>query len=169
MASRERKRADRRKRKERLTERRAQMATRSEERNQTARDALEPLEENERPAVVTVGAVLSALIAASIVIAYAAGAEVNGARPRVLQVIAPALLMGLMAYGLWRVRYWAVLGFQAVLALLVLAATIGLISTGSVAKLAGNLVLIAIAGTLFYFMIGAMARIQMPERERRDR
>jgi hypothetical protein len=145
------------------------MATRYEERNQTARDALEPLEENERPAVVTVGAVLSALVAASIVIAYAAGAEVNGARPRVLQVIAPALLMGLMAYGLWRVRYWAVLGFQAVLALLVLAATIGLISTGSVAKLAGNLVLIAIAGTLFYFMIGAMARIQMPERERRDR
>jgi peptidoglycan/LPS O-acetylase OafA/YrhL len=169
MASRERKRADRRKRKEGVAERRAQMAARYEERNRTAREALEPLAENERPAVVTVGAVISALVAASIVIAYAAGAEVNGDRPRALQVVAPALLMGLMAYGMWRVRYWAVLGFQAVLALLVLAATIGLISTGSVAKVAGNLALIAIAGTLFYFMIRAMARIQMPERERRDR
>ena len=84
-------------------------------------------------------------------------------------MIAPALLMGVMAYGMWRVRYWAVLGFQAVLALLLLAATLGLIGTGSLANLAGNLALIAIAGTIFYFMIRAMARIQMPERERRDR
>ena len=169
MTSPARKRPDRRKRKERVADRRARMAARSEERNRSARDALEPLPEGERPLIVTIGAVISGLLAASIVIAYAAGAEVNGARPRVLQVIAPALLMSVMAYGMWRVRYWAVLGFQAVLALLLLAATLGLISTGSLAQLAANLALIAIAGTTFYFMIRAMARIQMPERERRDR
>ena len=36
-----------------------------------------------------------------------------------------------------------------------------------VVQVLGNLVLIAIAGTLFVFMIKAMARIQMPERPSR--
>ena len=63
MASRERKRAERHKRKARSAERRAQIAARYEERNRAAREALEPLSEDERPAVVTVGAVISGLIA----------------------------------------------------------------------------------------------------------
>jgi hypothetical protein len=167
MASREGNRAERRKRKARSAERRAEIAARYEERNEAARESLEPLEEGERPVIVTIGAILSAAVAGSIVIAYAAGATVNGDRPRALQVIVPAVLMGMMAYGMWRVRYWAVLGFQAVLALLILAATIGLIGAGSTGTLVANLLLIAVAGTMFYFMIRAMARIQMPERERR--
>ena len=122
MASRERRRVERSKRKARSTERRAQIAARYEQRNRAARDALEPLPEDERPAVVTVGAMISGLIGASVVIAYLAGATVNGERPGILQVVPPAVLMGVMSFGMWRVRYWAVLGFQAVLALLILAA-----------------------------------------------
>ena len=168
MASRERRRAERSKRKARSVERRGQIAARSEERNRTAREALEPLQEDERPAIVTVGAVLSGVVAASIVIAYLAGAEVAGERPELLQVIPPAALMGAMSFGMWRARYWAVLGFQAVLALLIVAATLGLVGAENAAQLAGNLALIAVAGTLFYFMIKALARIQMPERAPRE-
>ena len=168
MASRERRRAERSKRKARSVERRGQIAARYEERNRTAREALEPLAKDERPAVVTVGAVISAVVAASVVIAYLAGAEVNGERPPILQVIPSAVLMGVMSYGMWRGRYWAVLGFQAILALLIVAATLGLVGAENAPQLAGNLALIAIAGTLFYFMIKAMARIQMPERAPRE-
>ena len=168
MASRERRRAERSKRKARSSERRAQIAARYEQRNRAARDALEPLPEDERPAVVTVGAMISGLIGASVVIAYLAGATVNAERPGILQVVPPALLMGAMSFGMWRVRYWAVLGFQAVLALLILAAALGLVGAGGAAQLGGNLALIAIAGTLFYLMIKALARIQMPEREPRE-
>ena len=46
---------------------------RAEERNQEAREALAPLAGGERPPVVTVGAVVSALIAISIVVGYLAG------------------------------------------------------------------------------------------------
>ena len=60
------------------------------------------------------------------------------------------------------------LGFQAILALLIVAAALGLVMAGSAAELAGTLTLIAIAGALFYFMIKAMARIQMPERAPRE-
>ncbi|MGH2965484.1 MAG: hypothetical protein ACRDMH_08895 [Solirubrobacterales bacterium] len=166
MASRERKRTGRQKRKARSSERRAEVATRYEERNRAAREDLEPLAPTERPVVVTVGAVISGLVALSVLVAYAVGATVNGDRPRLLQVIVPALLMGTMAIGMWRVRYWAVLGFQAVLALLLLGATLGLLSAHAVAPVIGNVALIGVAGTLFYFMIRALARIQMPTRER---
>jgi hypothetical protein len=168
MASRERRRAERSKRKARSVERRGQIAASYEERNRAAREALEPLPQDERPPVVTVGAVISGLIAASVVIAYLAGAEVNGERPPILQVIPSAVVMGVMSFGMWRARYWAVLGFQAILALLILAAALGLVSAGSAAQLVGNLTLIAIAGSLFYFMIKALARIQMPERAPRE-
>jgi hypothetical protein len=166
MASRERKRTGRQKRKARSSERRADVAARYEERNRAAREDLEPLAPTERPVVVTVGAVISGLVALSVLVAYAVGATVNGDRPRLLQVIVPALLMGTMAIGMWRVRYGAVLGFQAVLALLLLGATLGLLSAHAVAPVIGNVALIGVAGTLFYFMIRALARIQMPTRER---
>jgi hypothetical protein len=168
MASRERRRAERSKRKARSVERRGQIAASYEERNRAAREALEPLAQDERPPIVTVGAVISGLIAASVVIAYLAGAEVNGERPPILQVIPSAVLMGVMSFGMWRGRYWAVLGFQAILALLIVAAALGLVGAGSAAQLAGNLALIAIAGTLFYFMVKALARIQLPERRPRE-
>jgi hypothetical protein len=168
MADRERRRAARTKRKARSVERRAQIAARYEGRNRAARETLEPLAEGERPGVVTLGAVLSGLVAVSVVVAYLAGAEVDGERPPVLQVIPSAALMGVMSFGLWRTRYWAVLGFQAVLALLIVAASLGLVAAGSAAQVAGTLTLIAVAGALFYFMIKAMARIQMPERAPRE-
>jgi len=168
MADRERKRAERRKRKERGVERRERITAGYEERNRAAREKLEPLEPDERPLIVTAGAIVSGGIAISVIVAYALGAEVNGDRPNLLQVIVPALLMGVMSVGMWRVRYWAVLGFQAVLALLIIAAVLGALSASTAAPILGNLALIVIAGTLFYFMIRAMARIQMPERTPRE-
>jgi hypothetical protein len=168
MADRERKRAERRKRKARVIERRERIAAGYEARNRAAREKLEPLEPDERPLIVTAGAIISGAVAISVIVAYALGAEVNGDRPHLIQVIIPVVLMGVMSVGMWRVRYWAVLGFQAVLALLIIAAVLGAVSASTVGPIVGNLALIAIAGTLFYFMIRAMARIQMPERARRE-
>jgi hypothetical protein len=142
----------------------------AEQRNQEAREALQPLREGERPTVVTIGAVLAALVAISILIGYATGVKVNGETPKFAQVAAPALIMGVMAWGMWRARYWAVLGFQLVLVFLIFSAFFGLaVQASSVAQFAGTLALLAVAGTLFFFMVKAMARIQMPERLPRDR
>jgi hypothetical protein len=160
---------ERRKRKERgeLTprERMQRGYARAEERNQETREALEPLAEGERPLVVTIGAVVSALIAASIVVGYLAGAEVDGEKPRLAQALAPTLLMGTMAWGMWRARYWAVLGFQMILVLLIFSAVFGLAAQAAgIAEIAATLVLLAVSGTFFFFMVKAMARIQMPNR-----
>jgi hypothetical protein len=186
MASRERKRAERRKRKERAGERgteqavkREEMAARTEAKNEAAREALEPLPEGERPPVVTIAAVLSALVAISSVIGYAAGVEVTrigsdgieqgSHQAPILSVLAAVLLMGTMAYGLWRARYWAVLGFQALLVIVLVAASLGLVQATEAVQAIGTTLLIAGAGAMFYFMVKAMARIQMPERPRARR
>ena len=80
-------------------------------------------------------------------------------------MLAPALLMGVMAWGMWRARYWAVLGFQLLLVFLIFSAVFGLaVQASSVGPVRGHLGLLAVSGTLFYFMVKAMARIQMPTR-----
>jgi hypothetical protein len=181
MADRDRKRAERQKRKQRSTERRAElsakreeMATRTEAKNEQARAELEPLEEGQRPTVVTVAAVVSGLIAISAVVGWALGVQVTrigsdgieqGEHDApILSVIVAAGLMSTMAYGLWRARYWAVLGFQALLVIVLIAASLGLLQAMTWLEATGTTLLIAGAGALFYFMIKAMARIQMPQR-----
>ncbi len=146
-------------------ERMEQGYARAEERNQEAREALEPLADGERPLVVTIGAVLSALIAVSVIVGYLIGTEVDGEKPKLAQVLAPALLMGIMAWGMWRARYWAVLGFQLILVFLIFSAVYGLaVQAASVAQVAVTLALLAVSGSFFFFMVKAMARIQMPTR-----
>ena len=80
MGSRERRRADRRKRKERSVERRAELAARREAsaarieaKNRAAREQLAPLAEDERPRVVTAAAAISGALALGTVLAYALG------------------------------------------------------------------------------------------------
>jgi hypothetical protein len=137
--------------------------SKSELKNQRAREQLEPLEDDERPLAVSVGAVVSALIALVTVGAWVLGAEVDGDRPSVVQVFAPAILFAVMAGGMWRSRYWAVLGFQAILAILMVGSFITLVGATNIAQAVTGLVILIAAGVLFWFMIKALARIQMPE------
>lgn len=194
MGSRERKRTERRKRKQRSVERpdseqvseetvadgdpadesapiedlaaeaEARGVSRTELKNQLAREQLEPLAEGERPLIVTLGAILSAAIAAVTVGAWIVGAEVDGERPNPVQVFAPAILFGVMAWGMWNARYWAVLGFQAVMAILMVGAFLTLIAATSVVGALTPLAVLMVAGAFFWFTVKALARIQMPDR-----
>ncbi|HWA54164.1 MAG TPA: hypothetical protein VG816_08330 [Solirubrobacterales bacterium] len=138
----------------------------AEKRNQEAREALEPLAAGERPTVVTVGAIVTALITISIVVGWLTGTEVNGEKPRFVQALAPALLMGLMSWGMWRARYWAVLGFQLILVFLIFSAVYGLaLQAATIPQILATLGLLIVSGTFFWLMVKAMARIQMPTRE----
>ncbi len=137
----------------------------AEVRNQAAREALVPLEAGQRPPVVTFAALLAALVALSIVVAYVAGVKVNGSTPKLSTVAAPALIMGVLAWGMWGARYWAVVCFQVVLVFLIFCAVYGLmVIATSLGEFAVTVGLLAVSGTLFWLMVKAMARIQMPER-----
>jgi hypothetical protein len=141
------------------------MARRYEERNAEARAKLEPLEEGERPTAVTVGAIVSAVLAiiftVSAVLAIA-GVDAGGRDINPAPVVAFAIVFWAMTIGMWQARYWAVLGFQTLLLLMILASAFGLVVVTSVLQAVGTTLLLLGSGALFYFMIRAMARIQMP-------
>lgn len=181
MGSRERKRAERRKRKERSGDRRVELqeqrearAARTEEKNRAAREALDPLDPGERPTIVTVAAVISALLLIGTVVTYLAGVEVStfddvgtktGAeKPNVVVTLAYLLVLGAMTYGLWKARYWAVLGFQTILVLIIVLTVFALIQATEVLRAIALVAILAGASVLFYRMVKAMARIQMPDR-----
>ena len=205
MSSRDRKRADRRKRKERsaargtdaepetlsdepreseseadpspsdlAAEAEARGVTKSEIRNERVRETLEPLDKGERPLVVTIGAVLSILISISIVVAWLAKVEVQvgntdiSERPSAFQVFPPAVLFAVMGYGMLRARYWAVLGFQAIMAIIMIGAFLALIAATSAFEALSTLAILVATATLFWFTVKALARIQMPEPGGRD-
>ena len=140
---------------------------RGEAAEELARAELEPLEPGEVPRVVRVGAVVAALIAVGNPILFAAGYEVQGGQARLSRVLIISAVMAVAAAGMWRGRYWAVLGFQALLALTCIFAFLSLMVASNVeAGVRSGAVLLA-AGTLFWLNIRAMARIQMPDRPSR--
>jgi hypothetical protein len=132
-------------------------------RDEAARAALEPLAPGERPGAVTV-AVGVALVAA---VANGVALAINfdtGKGPQTMFTILVCVLLVVMAAGMWRARYWAVLGMQTLLGLTVLLASLGLIGAVNIPAALLLLLIIGAAGTLFWFLVKAMARIQMPER-----
>ena len=121
--------------------------------------------EGERPGAVTVAAVISTLLAVAIsvqAVLSIAGVDAGDATTRPVPLLLFAVVLWAMAVGLWRARYWAVLGFQTVLVLMMLASAFGLVLVSSVLQAVGTTLLLLGSAALFYFMIRAMARIQMP-------
>ena len=147
--------------------------SRSRARIEAARAALEPLAPGERPTAVTVGAIAAGMLALANVVAVVAGWDgAAGEDDRARALAGSILVTGLLcvvAWGMWRAKYWAVLGMQTLLALTLIAAALGLVTAGNVGAMVVLVVILIAAGTLFWFMVKAMARIQMPERPTRAR
>ena len=73
-------------------------------------------------------------------------------------------VLAALAFGMWRARYGAVLGMQTLLAITIVFCSVGLVTATSIWAAVLLVLMIAAAGTLFWFLVKAMARLQMPER-----
>ena len=124
---------------------------------------LAPLAPGERPPAIKVAVALAALLAISNLALFAAGWEVRGQDQAVTGVLIFCALMLAAAVGMWRMRYWAVLGFQALLGI-----AVDLRRREPDRRLERRRRrrsawrILAIAGTLFWFLVRVMARIQLP-------
>jgi hypothetical protein len=127
-----------------------------------AREQLVPLEEGERPRAVTIAAAVAGLLVVVYLVAFAfGGGSLAAGAPFVVVLVVAAV-------GMWRARYWAVLGFQVLLALTIVNGFLFLlIRASSPLAITGGLLITLGAGVLFWFLIRAMARLQMPERRRK--
>jgi hypothetical protein len=140
---------------------------RSRRRNEEARAALEPLRPGERPTAVTVGAIAAALLAVANVAAAIAGFDFGRdhatTSSKLTGSLLAALILAVVAGGMWRARYWAVLGMQTLLGLTIVGTALALLRAVNAWAFVLTTAILLASGTLFWFLVKAMARIQMPD------
>ena len=142
----------------------ARRYARARERDDAVRASLVPLAPGERPRAVTVAAIFATIVAVANLVA-ALLSHPTGPEWRFVAIQCAVLLAA--AVGMWRVKYWAVLGFQVLLGITILLAFFALLRAGNAWAVLLVVAVIGICGAQFWFLIRAMARIQMPERAQR--
>src|SRR3954447_4268261 len=138
---------------------------RARERDEAARAELQPLGPDERPWPLVAAAVVAAALGAANLVSLAAGVTVGGKKPAPGGVIVFALVMFVAAWGIWQKRYWAVLGFQALMTLIVLFFFLFLLRASDLAAAGIAVAVIAVAGFLFWKLVRVMGRMQVPRRD----
>ena len=141
----------------------AAQPSRSEERNAAVRATLTALAPGERPWPLKVAVAVALLIAVADILQVALGSTVKfGGTQGVAGVALFSAIMLICAIGMWRLRYWAVLGFMALLALVVIAFTLVLVSSTDALRAVIAVAIIAGGGYLFFKLVRVVSRLQMP-------
>jgi hypothetical protein len=147
-----------------MADRMRERYARSEARNEEIRQSLEPLAPGERPGAVTVAAIVAMLIAIANAVLIAVDAGPGDNSDALASGIGLSIVLVAAAVGMWKARYWAVLGFQALLVIQIIVSSAALLGATSWWAALVWTVVIALCGWLFWKLIRAMARIQMPQR-----
>ena len=137
---------------------------RSEERNAAVRAGIDPLAPGERPRPLLIAIGLAIFVALANVVLWAAGEGVSGTDTGPVGVLAFAAIMLAAAGGMWAGRGWALLGFQALLAITIVYSFLALTVASNVLAVVLCLVIIGGGGWLFWKLIRVLARIQAPGR-----
>lgn len=129
-----------------------------------ARASLTPLGPGERPPALLVAVVVAVLLALGVIIGaltvhdlYSHGGSLAGG-------VFLACVLALLALGMYRRRYWAVLAFEALLAFQILVTSLALVVASTPLAAGLCLLSIALAGWLFWKLVRVMGRIQAQDR-----
>src|SRR5207245_2469442 len=123
-----------------------------------------PLGEHERPPALLVAIAVCGLLSLAVVASAATVHDLShhgGSLPGALFI---AAVLALLAHGMYRRRYWAVLGFEALLAFQILVTSLALVVASNVIAALACVLSVALAGWLFWKLVRVMARIQAGER-----
>lgn len=142
-------------------------AAKTEAKNVEVRESLVHLAPGEYPLPLRLAIGTCIVLAISNLVFYLGGYEVEGGGNAIGGLILFEVVLIAAAVGMVKHRYWAVLGFQALLALTVLIAGLSVVVASNLWALVLCLAVIAYGGWLFWKMVRVMARIQMPEQRRR--
>jgi hypothetical protein len=125
--------------------------------------ALEPLGERERPRALLVAVAACALLAAAVLVGAFTVHDLSRHGGSVGGAAFLAVILASLAQGMYRRRYWAVLGFEALLTFQILVTSLALVVASTIAAAAACLLSIVLGGWLFWKLIRVMARIQVGE------
>ena len=134
-------------------------------RDEAIRQSLEPLAPGERPRIVTIAAIVAFAFAIANVVATLTGDDLSSDQgdPTTFAIVTTSILV-LAGIGMLARKYWAVLGFQCILGLQIVVFSLALTRVQKWWVGLGLVVAIGLLGVLFWKLIRAMARLQMPDR-----
>jgi hypothetical protein len=133
-------------------------------REQEARESLEPFGEDERPVALLIAVAVCIVLALGVIAGAATVHDLSRHGGSLPGAAFLAVVLGLLAAGMYRRRYWAVLGFEALLAFQILVTSLALVIASTITAAALCLLGIATGGWLFWKLVRVMGRIQAGER-----
>ncbi|HTA14310.1 MAG TPA: hypothetical protein VK781_05575 [Solirubrobacteraceae bacterium] len=135
------------------------------DRRQRDRPPLAPLAKSERPVALLVAVAVAAVLALGVLLSAVTVHDLSrhgGSLPGGLFLAAVLLLV---AWNMYRKRYWAVLAFEALLAFQIIVTSLALIVAETLLAAGLCTLSIGLAGWLFWKLVRVMGRIQAGERE----
>ncbi len=143
----------------------AKPPSRSEQRDAAVRASLEPMAPGERPVAIWVATLLALMVGVGNLVDVLLGGRITVGRSHagVGGVVLFSAMMVVCAVGMWKLRYWAVLGFQAILALVILLFSLYLIRASNLLGFVFATAVVLGGGFLFYKLVRTLSRIQMPK------
>jgi hypothetical protein len=127
------------------------------------RATLEPLAEGERPTALLIAIGVALLLALAVAVSALSVDDLRrhgGSVPGAIFLI--AILLSL-ARGMYARRYWAVLGFEGLLAFQIIVTSLALVVAETLVAAAVCLLSVGLGGWLFWKLIRVLSRIQAGE------
>ena len=135
---------------------------RTEAQNAAARARLEPLAPGERPWPLQLASAVALLAAVVNVVAFLAGAKLQGGSLPVGELLPFVFVMVALAAGMWRRSAAALLVFMALLTLIIVLFSLFLIEASNLLGVIVPLLFIGGGGFLFWKLVRVLGRIQAP-------
>jgi hypothetical protein len=133
-------------------------------RDERARAALEPLADGERPAALLIAVAVCVVLALAVIAGAATIKDLSRHGGSIPGAVLLAVTLGLLASGMYRRRYWAVLCFEALLVFQILVTSLALVVSSTIAAAGACMLSIGLGGWLFWKLVRVMGRIQASER-----
>lgn len=140
------------------------MSRPASDRDELARAALRPLGEDERPRPLLIAVGVAALLAVGVCASVFTVHDLRRHGGSVPGGLFLAFVLAALAVGMYRRRYWAVLGFEGLLAFQILVTSLALVVASTIVAAVVCALSIGLAGWLFWKLVRVMGRIQAGER-----
>jgi hypothetical protein len=128
----------------------------------------QPLRPGERPRTLLVSIAVCVVLAVAILLGAFTIRDLSRHGGSVPGAIFLAGVFSSLALGMYRVRYWAVVGFEALLAFQVIVTSLALVVASTITAALICVASISLAGTLFWKLVRVIARVQATEHAARD-
>jgi hypothetical protein len=127
------------------------------------RTELVPLGPDERPPALLVAIGVCVLLAIAVLVGGLTIHNLSSRGGSLPGAIFLAGILALLAFGMYRRRYLAVLGFEALLAFQIIVTSLALVVASTLTAACGCLLAIGLGGWLFWKLVRVMGRIQAGE------